>query len=538
MTFKLSRTAFVAFCLASLITGSAFAQIELKPGRKQLFLDDHVVEQVKGLRSTMHQPTKRGAVLKPDIPSDGSRVETYGTVPMWVPEERVFKMVYLGFPMENHSQIGPALATSRDGIHWEKPSLGQNITVRGSTDNNRIVVDRKQSWPNNALWNVVIDPDDPDPNRRFKALYGTIGRVPVVSPDCIHWTKLPVAPIPSSDTSNLVYDRERRRFLAFVKGTNKHGRAANLSISTDFENWSKPRPCFGADDTDQKLAIDVIRRRVHDRRYEQPLFLDPDPALGFKPPVPYVTTWKAECYAFPAFPYEGLYIGLPMMYYPTGQSLPRRNNSDGFDHIQLVMSRDLTHWKRLGDRRPFIGPSRIDRKLVGVYDRQQLIPPNSPVPMGDELWFYYIGAKTRIPPYAKNPDGTDRQPETLSAEERADLEDGWMAMCLAVLRRDGFVSLDADKSAGVLLTKPLKLSGQSLFLNLAAAQGSARVEILDENNKPLPGYSGADAAKITGDNVRLPVRFGSGKTLSELAGQTVRLKIHLQRASLYAFWVE
>ncbi len=55
---------------------------------------------------------------------------------------------------------------------------------------------------------------------------------------------------------------------------------------------------------------------------------------------------------------------------------------------------------RLGDRKPFIETSRLDKGLVGNYDRLQIAPPNRPLVMGNELWFYYTGAKGRTPPYS------------------------------------------------------------------------------------------------------------------------------------------
>jgi len=123
-------------------------------------------------------------------------------------------------------------------------------------------------------------------------------------------------------------------------------------------------------------------------------------------------------------------------------------------------------------------------------------------------------------------------------DERADLEDGWGAACLAVLRRDGFISLDADDMGGYVLTKPVKVAGRRLFLNLAAPDGEARVELLDAKGGPIPGYSGNLLVPVRGDGVRLPVRWKSAKDLSRLRGRTIQLKIQLTNAELYAFWTE
>lgn len=522
----------VAMSILSSLPASADDALRVPVGQRQLFLDDRCIAATEGLQTTMHSPVKRGAVIKPDVPSDGCRVQTYGSVPMWSPDEGLFKMVYMAFPMENHDEIGAALAVSKDGLHWQKPALGQEVVVRGSTENNRIVVDRALRWGDNALWNVVYDASDADPNRRYKGLLGAVGRAPVVSGDAIRWKKLPGAKLPSGDTSTLSHDGPQRRFLAILKTFNQYGRAAALSTSDDFVHWTDPLLCFSADDLDQKMARDIIRERVGDKRYAMPLYVDPEPAPDFKPPQGHIPTWRAECYAFSVFPYEGVYIGLPMIYYPTGQELPRRDNTDGFDVIQLAMSRDLTNWKRLGDRGAFIGPSPIDHGLIGVFDRQQLIPPSRPLVMGDELWFYYTGFKTRIPPYSRNLDGSPRDPATLTAEERADLADGWSAICLAVLRRDGFVSLDAGAKPGTLLTKPLEFGGTTLHVNADATGGEVGVMVLDRN-----GQTVAASEPITGNKPHAAVQWKSGD-LTNARAKPVRLRFTLRNAQVYSFWCE
>jgi hypothetical protein len=539
----MSYRAGLAFLLTATWSFSAGAQaipapepIEIIPGRKQLFLDDFAVQEMSNLRRTMHQPVKRGAVIRPDLPSDGTLVQIR-CAPVWAPDEQVYKIIYTAYTMDDHSQIGPALAISKDGLRWEKPLLAKT-RIRGTRQNNRIVVDPKIRWPHNYFENIVYDPDDPDSSRRYKGLVGAEGRIPVVSPDCVNWRRLDVATLPSGDESTLTYDREKRRFLAMLKTWNQYGRASSISVSADFVHWSKPRFLFGADAEDQRLAPVFIRKVIADPGLAKPLFVDPDPATGWKPPKGNQPTWRAECYNMGVFPYEGIYIGMLMMYYPTGTCLPARNNTDGFHLIQLAMTRDLVHWIRLGDRQPFIGPSRIDKGLVGVYDRIELCVTNRPVEHGDELWFYYSGLKWRDAIYELNRDGTPRDPKTLSEQELADLKDGWGAACLAVLRRDGFISLDADEQGGYVLTRPLRLSGRNLFINAEAPAGEVSVELLDEKGRSISEFSRKRDVPVRGDAVRLPVKWRSGGDLTRLHGRTVRLKFHLERAKLYAFWTE
>ena len=291
-----------------------------------------------------------------------------------------------------------------------------------------------------------------------------------------------------------MHDRKNNRYVAFVKTGNRFGRAAAMSVSKDFSDWSNPKLCFGADEEDQKNAKDRIRKRMADPGLQHPLWVDPDPDTGWTPPKGEVhhPTWRAECYQFAPFSYESVYLAVASMYYPTGMELyPYRTNTDGFGGTQLVMSRDFENWTRLGNREDFIPPSRIDDGLVGVFDRGQIFAPE-PIRMGDELWFYYTGYKSRQPLHSLNLDGSIRNPDSLTPEEKADVKDGWAAICLGTLRLDGFVSLDATRR-GYVQTKPIKVAGNVPYINVDAADGKVQmkvqVEVLDEAGNVISGFS-------------------------------------------------
>lgn len=524
------------------------SQMRMQPGRKRLFLDDQAVERRTGVRRTMHQPDKKGAVFRPVGPADGIRVQT-ASAPVWVPEEGVYRLFYMAFPYRSGNwvvpEIGCALAASEDGLTWARAALGQ-VAIGGSKANNRFYVcDPGLRWTENSLMDVIHDPADPEPARRYKGLFGATNRVPVVSPDGVHWAKLGGERIPSSDTSSLIHDEQGERYVAVVKTGSRYGRSAAVSFSQDFEHWTKPVLSFHTDDRDQGLAKERIRRRLADPGLQDPMFNDPDPGSGWKPPegVKHIPTWRAETYRLSVFPYEGVYVGLPMIYYPTGQALPERNNTVGFQEIQLAFTRDpqlrMGNWVRLGDRQPFIETSRLDAGLVGNFDRQQICPLNRPLIMGDELWFYYVGCKGRTPPYQKNSDGSRRDPATLTPEEKADFDDGWMAICLAVLRLDGFVSLDADGTEGEVTTKTLEAAGDGLYLNVdVKTGGAAKIEVLGADDTAIPSFGLADCAELEGNGVRQQVNWHGGAAWESLAGRAVKLRIRLTNASLYAFWVE
>ena len=523
------RHRLVLFLLLLSTVASAQETLPVSVGERQLFLDDHGIAKIDGLQRTMHQPKKRGAVVKPDVPSDGNLLELRAA-PIWDETERVYKMFYMAMPMDDHRLIGMALAVSKDGLQWDKPDWGQQIESRGSTKNNRIAVEHKPGVRDTFFLNVVYDPDDPDAGRRYKALYGDEYRIPIVSPDGIRWTKLAVPRLGSEDESSLVYDRKHRRFLAWLKTGNKYGRAHSLTISQDFRNWSELQLSFGADDKDQPLALKFIRERVADRGLSHPVFVDDDPALR-KPVRPGPPTWQAECYYIGVFPYEGLYIGFPSMFYPTGVDA-NGTNSDGFDLIQLTSTRDLLTWMRHGDREPFIPPGRIDDGRVGVWDRIQMFA-TEPIVRDDELWIYYCGMKWRCDPYIYKSDRTSRDPRSLSAEERADQAEGMGAICLAVLRRDGFMSLDADEKSGTITTKPFKWSGSKLMANVETREpGDLRVDVLDTEGTVI-----ATSQPVKGNHPRGELGWSPALPQS-LHGQQISLRFTLREASFYSWWLE
>ena len=100
-------------------------------------------------------------------------------------------------------------------------------------------------------------------------------------------------------------------------------------------------------------------------------------------------------------------------------------------------------------------------------------------------------------------------------------------VCLATLRRDGFVSLDASDRSGSLLTKPFVQPPGRLVLNVEAQDGEVTAAICDPVGDALPGFEQSEAIRV--DGVRLPVVFKRGDTAS-LAGKTVRLKLTARKA--------
>ena len=491
MTFGWPLTATMAMALVLSPVGTAEEARSIPAGQRQLFLDDDAIAKTENLQRTLHQPKKRGAVIKPDQ-SWETTLQTRCS-PVWDEQAKRYKL-WLITSTPAPGVAGTTYAESVDGVKWTKPILRQ-WKYQDSLENNFVAVEPDSAWPANAMENVVYDPDDADPQRRFKGFLGAFGRQPIVSPDGIHWNKLDVPVLPSSDESNLSYDRQSRSFIATLKTSGPFGRSHGIWTSKDFQTWTNTGVLIHADEEDQRLAKANILKRLADDQFQQPRYNDP-------------ADYNADIYNIGVFRYEGLYVAMPAVYHATGK-IPI-GNTDGFHLVQLRSSRNLQTWQHVGDRQTFIGPSPVKG---GAFDLTQLLPPSAPIVRDDELWFYYTGIKYRAEP---------AQPES----------GGIGAICLAVLRRDGFVSLDAGEEPGTLLTKPFVLAGTTLHVNVDARAGELGVTVLGED-----GQTVAVAEPVMGDQPRAALRWKSGD-LDSVKDKTVSLRLSLHNALLYSFWAE
>lgn len=115
------------------------AMQQIARGRRQLFLDDAIIESMRGLKRVVNQPKKNAQnplIRAGQTPWQTFRAQVYGTV-LYIPDERKFKMWYLAgprFPWEKPATkdgrlVCPnfqftAYAESADGYHWETAATG------------------------------------------------------------------------------------------------------------------------------------------------------------------------------------------------------------------------------------------------------------------------------------------------------------------------------------------------------------------------------------------------------------------------------
>ena len=489
---------------------------------KHLFIDDHDIEAIHNLARKLHQPVKfaGNVAVRPEHRWENCGIQIR-TTPAWDPVSACFKMIYLASAESRSGDFrlddtgAPAggesfycCATSTDGINWEKPFVGEHdypaLLWSGKPigrENNILPSAR------GMLLGPVCDPDDPDPERRFKGLAFQDGALaPRVSPDAVHWTDPGWTPLPSADESSLILDETRHRFIATVKHGGPYGRAFYLTTSTDFQTWSDQQLIFHADQIDQENGFERLQRFFDDPAYLTPVYNRPE-------------EWRTDVYNFPVFPYEGMYLGLPVMHHWAGKHPPMYENVDSRKSVELASSRNLTDWHRVADRTPFLEQSPVGDG--SAYDTGQLVTTDRPLVRNNELWFYYVGLRHRSLSIA---DSVGRRYLDSSA------------VCMARLRMDGFVSLKGGVEWGSVLSRPLTVEAPELRLNADSWRGQVRAEILDADGSSIPGYGRDECVPVVTDSIDEPIRWTHNADLSSLLGHTVSIRFHILRAELYGFW--
>ena len=444
---------------------------------RQLFLDDLVIESMDGVTRKLHQPRREAYAIKADQSRNQIAVQA-SSVPQWKPEKDLWEWWYAGtYEVPEHGPYAAKdrnlthYATSKDGIDWEFPRVGR-YEWQGNTDNG-VAIDPD----GRPLSHIVRDERDPDPQRRYKAFFDHRDRYPAWSPDGFEWTFADTPPIPSKDTSKLFYDDFNDRWAATVKHGTEWGRSVWLVTSDDFVHWTDPRLVLHTDE------IDYI----------------------------------AELYLLPVMPYEGLYVGFPLLFNPAGAIPPPRINFTGLNQTELAVSRDLLSWERVADRALFLEVEPWDGEN---YATAQVSMCGRPIVRDDEIWVYHSAYRFRSYPDIQ----TDVDPSYF--DDRG-------ALALAKLRLDGFVSLDGD---GEVVTKPFKANGGTVHINAVAPSGQVKAEVIDAKTmEPLPGLGLAESSGFTGDDLRAPLVWNGA---SFAGGGQVRLRFSLKDASLYSFWVD
>jgi hypothetical protein len=459
---------------------------------KQLFIDDRFIESSRGITLTMNPPEKVGVVMLPDRPWETLRIGFCDAVMEYEGQCRFYYNA-----MARGKGTFLCLATSEDGLHWEKPNLGV-VEFEGSKDNNIVMPASGESV-------VFLDPHG-SPEQRFKAI--SVGHWPdpekgglyvSTSPDGIHWTPgterlFPLCP----DTANMaMWDNQRGKYVAYIRIWNPLRKVGRIEMDDIMQPWpytplEQPFHIWGKD------KIPVPSREV-------------PTCFGYdeQDPVP-SDHYNAAAVEYPYA--EAAYLLFPAAYRHFPEPPVGKYGNDGLLDIQMAVSRDGVEYHRLS-RAPYIPLSPAPAK-----DSKCLYMATGMLRRGDWLYQYYAGFEV-----------THGEPEDAGPNPVA-------SICAARQRLDGFISADAAYSGGELLTPPIRFTGDRLELNIdCSAMGACRVEVLDREGAVVPGYELASCDEMHGNGTAMAVTWKGKADLGALAGTPVRLRFVLRACKVYAF---
>ena len=78
-------------------------------------------------------------------------------------------------------------------------------------------------------------------------------------------------------------------------------------------------------------------------------------------------------------------------------------------------------------------------------------------------------------------------------------------------------------------------SGKALAMNAEALDGEIRAELLDDTGSVIEGYELGSCTSFTGDSLAAELVW-KDRSLEPLLGKAIKIRFHLEKASLYAFW--
>ena len=284
------------------------------------------------------------------------------------------------------------------------------------------------------------------------------------SPDGVHWSA-PVAVSPKvGDRSTIFYNPFRKVWVLSMR------------------NWATPRARKYREHPDLLKALqwssgEVVSWVGADR-------LDPHN------PTPEFQAIEPQLYNLDAVAYESVLLGLFSIWQGPDNETCNKLKIHKRNEVLTGFSRDGFHWDR-PDRRPFLPVNPV--KDAWNWGNVQSAGGCCLV-VGDKLYFYHSG--------------------------RALAEGFWDGNAntgLAILRRDGFASMDADAAAGTLTTRPLTFRGKHLFVN-AAVGGQLQVEVLDRQGAVIAPFSLENCVPLTTDKTLVEVKFRGVEDLAALAG--------------------
>ncbi|MBS0210116.1 MAG: hypothetical protein JSS27_14300 [Planctomycetes bacterium] len=516
----MKNTLLLIVALISLGTAAARAE------EKTLFaFDDHGIPWSHNLKLTLVQATKHAEnpVLRrgPEGAPDHGHAVLYGTV---IKEGEKFRMWYLGM-FEEKIERGQApgmwrpmcYAESMDGVRWTKPELGL-VEFNGSKRNNICLIEGEPFSLTrvNDFLSVLHDPSDPDPAQRYKAAF--IAHVPYdeitggMSKIGIKEKRV-CATICATSADGLTWK------VVGHRPANAGGERFEVSSLYRFGNFYYT--------TGQLISpwtwlLDGSNSSRVMLAYRSPDFVTWSPAKAFSFARPGQLTRPAitgqQTHMGAGLWSRGnVLVGLYGMWQDAPTPPPKGASHLLGVHVDLglIVSNDGIHF-----REPVPDFKVIPRGQPGEWDDVALLQGHAFVNVGDQTMIWYshwdTGGKLKS-----------------------------MDIGLATLRRDGFGYLsrkEANSDAHCVTATLMSGATSRLLMNVDGLSPEAplKVELVDERDQPMTGWSGPDAAMLTNSGTQQEVIWAKTKTASLPAGKQLAIKVSFpenSQARLYSLYL-
>jgi len=441
---------------------------------RQLFVDDFLIEATT-LARTYHLATYHPAtpVLKPDRPWEQEGGPCAMPFSDGVWYDPQDKLFKIWY-MGGYVR-STCYATSTDGIHWEKPALD---VVPGTN------VVQAEGRDSTTVW---LDLDEKEAKRRYKLFRSWRtkesptgwGLTVYFSADGIHWGERVATSSPCGDRTTVFYNPFVKKWV--------------YSLRSDHRRLGRTRH--------YREHADVLAGT----RWQEGETAVPWVGADSRDPQRTDLRIRPQLYNLDAVAYESLLLGLFSIW--RGQPKDRAKPNE----VCVGFSRDGFHWHR-PDRRALVPVS----EKYGDWNWGNVQSAGGCcLVVGDRLYFYVSGR----------------------AGQRGSPTSGVCTTGLAVLRRDGFASMDAGAGGGTLTTRPVTFRGRHLFVNAEVSGGELRAEVVEQDGKPISGLTADACVAIHGDGTLQRVGWQGGGDLARVAGRSVKIRFHLRQGKLYAFWV-